>query len=68
MTLALTRTTSLLKEPCLSIVIAKSALRLGDCHRLNKVEIDDLYYNIIHYTMESALCVYMAEECNKAIR
>lgn len=66
--LALTHTTSLLKEPCLSVLIVKNALRPRDCHQLNEVETDDLYDNIIHSTMESALCAYMAKEQNKALR
>lgn len=54
--LALTWTISLLEEPQLSVLIAKNALRPGDYHRLNVVEIDDLYDNIIHYAVESVLC------------
>lgn len=35
---------------------------------MNEVEIDDLYDNIIHFVMESALSAYMAKEQNKALR
>lgn len=66
--LVLTRTTSLLKEPRLSILIAKNTLRRGDHHHLNVVEIDDLYNNIIPFAMESALCSYIAKECDKALQ
>lgn len=45
-----------------------NALRPGDRHRLNEDETDDLYDNIIHYRVESALCAYMAKEKNKALR
>lgn len=60
--LALTQVNSLLEELQLSIFIAKNALRSGDCYRLNEVETDDLYDNVIHSTMESALCAYLAKE------
>lgn len=60
--------TSLLEEPCLSVLIGKNALRPRDCHHLNEVETDDLFNNIMHSTMESFLCVYMAKERNKALR
>lgn len=35
---------------------------------INNVEIDDLYDNIIHSAIDSALCVYMAKEHNKTLR
>lgn len=54
--MALTKTNSLLEEPQLSFLIAKNAQRLGDRHRLNAVETDELYDNIIDSTMESVLC------------
>lgn len=60
--LALTRTTSLLEEPLLSVLIAKNALRPKNRHCLNEVKTDDLYENIIHSVMESVLCAYMANE------
>lgn len=60
--------TLLLKEPRLSVLIAKTGLRPRDHHHLNEVEIDDLYDNIMHSALESALCDYMAKECNKAQR
>lgn len=68
LTLALTWATFLLKEPLLSVLIAKSALRPRDRHRLNEVDTEDLYFNIIHFTMESALCAYMPKKRNKALR
>lgn len=68
MALALTQTTSLPEESWLSILIAKNAMRPGDHHHRKAVETDDLYDNIIHSTMENALCVYMAKERNKALR
>lgn len=64
----LTWTISLLEESRLSVLIAKNVLRPGDCHLLNEIEIDDLYDNIIHFRMESALCAYMAKERNKTLR
>lgn len=64
----MTRKTSHLKEPRLSILIAKNALSPGDYHYLNEVETDNLYDNIIHSAMESALYPYMAKERNKTLR
>lgn len=52
----------------MSVLIAKNALRPGDCHRLNVVKTNDLYDNVIHFAMESALCAYLAKEQNKALR
>lgn len=46
----------------------KDALRPRDHHHLNEVETGNLYDNIIHSAMESALCAYMAKEQNKALR
>lgn len=66
--LALTRTISLLEEPCLLVLIAKNALRPEDHHHLNEVEMDDLLDNIMHSAMESVLCAYIAKEQNKALR
>lgn len=66
--LALTRSISLLEEPRLSTLIAKRALRPGDCHPLHEVETDDLYDNIMHSAMKSALCAYIAKERNKTLR
>lgn len=68
MMLALTWTTSLLEELRLLVLIAKNALRPGDSRYLNEVEINDLYDNIIHFAIESALCAYMAKEQNKVLR
>lgn len=62
LTLALTQATSLLEKTRLFFLIAKSALRPGDCHFLNAIKTDDLYNNIIHSMMESALYMYMANE------
>lgn len=66
--LALTRTTSLLKEPRLYVLIAKNTPRPKDHQRLNEVETDDLYGNIIHSAIESVLYAYIAKEKNKALR
>lgn len=60
--------TSLLEEPRLSVLITKNALSLKDRHLLNEIEIDDLYNNIIHSMMESALYAFIANEHNKALR
>lgn len=60
-----TQVNSLLEEPQLSVLIAKNAIRPSDRYRLNEVKMDDLYDNAIHYTMESALCTYLAKEWNK---
>lgn len=65
MALALIKTSSLLEEPRLFVLIAKNALRPGDLHRLNEIKTDNLYDNTMHSTMESILCVYIAKECNK---
>lgn len=59
---------SLLEEPQLSVLIAKNAMRPKDYHRLNAVKTDDLYDNIIHSAMETALYAYMAKERDKALR
>lgn len=48
--------------------MAKNALRTGDHYRLNEVETNDLYDNAIHFAIESALCIYLAKEQNKALR
>lgn len=66
--LALTWMTSILEEPHMSVLIAKNTLRLEDRHNLNEVQTDNLYDNIIHSSMESALCAYMAKKHNKALR
>lgn len=60
--LAFTRKTSLLEESRLSVLIAKNALRPRDYHRLNEVETDNLYDNIIHSMMESAFYAYITKE------
>lgn len=60
--------TSLLEESFLSILITKYALRLGDCHCLHMVEMDNLFDNIMHSVMESVLCAHMAKDQNKALR
>lgn len=52
----------------MSVLIAKDSLMLGDHHRLNTVEMDDLYDNVIHFVMDSALYMYLAKEWNKALR
>lgn len=56
--LALTRTTSLLEKPNLSVLMSKNTLRPGDRHRLNKVKKNDLFDNIMHSHGECPLCVY----------
>lgn len=66
--LALTRVNSLLEELRLFILIAKNSLRPRDHHYLNTVETDDLYNNVIHSAMQSALCAYLAKKWNKAMR
>lgn len=66
--IALIQDDSLLKEPRLSVLIANNPLKLGDCHRLGIVETDELYNNIIHSAIESAMCAYLAKEHNKALR
>lgn len=66
--LGLTRMTSLLEKPRLLVLITKNALMPGDCHRLNAVQTDDIYGNIIHSAMESALCAYMVKERDKGLR
>lgn len=43
-------------------------MRHGDRHRLGVVEIDDLYDNTIHSAIECVLLVYLAKECEKALR
>lgn len=59
---------SLLKKPRLSVLIAKNALRSDYRHHPNEVKMDDLYNNIIHSAMESALCAYLAKKRNKALK
>lgn len=59
---------SLLEELQLLIFVAKNALQPGDCYRVNEVETDDLYDNVIHSGIESTLCAYLAKEWNKALR
>lgn len=49
------------------VLKAKNALKRDDCHRLNVVEMDDPYDNVIHFTMESSLCVYLVKERNKIL-
>lgn len=62
--LAMTRTIFLLEESYISILIAKNALRPENSHRLNEVEMDDLYDNIIHSAIETVLCAYIAKKRN----
>lgn len=45
----------------------KNVLGPSDRH-LSAVETDDLYDNVIHSAMESALCAYLAKKRNKALR
>lgn len=59
---------SLLEYPSLAVLLIKNALRLEDYRRLNKVETDELFDHVMHSALESALCAYMAKECNKVLR
>lgn len=43
-------------------------LRPNDHHCLNAVEMNELYDNFIHSTMENALSAYLAKEQNKVLR
>lgn len=59
---------SLLEDPSLVVLLTKNALRLGDCRRLSEVENDELFDNIMHFALESALYAYMAKERNKFLK
>lgn len=43
-------------------------LRPNDRHCLNAVEMNELYENFIHFTMENAMSAYLAKEQNKVLR
>lgn len=60
--MVLTQMDLLLDESRFSILLAKNALRLGDRHYSNVAETDELYDNIIHSAMESAMCACLAKE------
>lgn len=68
MALALTRTPLLLDDPTLAVLLAKNALRPKDRCCLSELEADELFDNIMHPTLESAFCAYIAKECNKVLR
>lgn len=68
LTLALNWAPSLLYDPTLAILLIKSALRLGDHCRMNELETDELFDNVMHSALESALCTYVAQEHHKALR
>lgn len=65
--MALTQVDSLLKEPRLSVLIAKNSLRPSDRHRLGTIETDKLYGFIWPW---KAPCVYayLAKEWSKDLR
>lgn len=68
LTMALNYLPSLLDDPTLTILLIKSALRPADRHHLNGVKIDELFDNVLHSALESALCAYVANEHHKVLR
>lgn len=60
--------TFLFDDPHMSVMISRNAMRLEDHHHLNEIRTDDLFDNIIHSSLEGAICAYMANERNKALR
>lgn len=59
---------SFLDNPTLIVLLIESALSSIDLHCMNGLEIDELFYNILHFVLESALCAYVAKEHHKTLR
>lgn len=59
---------SLLNDPTLAVLLTRNALRPEDCRHLNELEMDELFQNVMHSTLESSLSAYVAKEHNKALR
>lgn len=56
---------SLLDNLTLDVLLIKSTLRPANCCRLNGVETYELFDNVLHSTLESALCTYVAKQNQK---
>lgn len=59
---------SLLNDPTLGLMLIKSALRLVDRRCLNELQIDELFDNVMYFSLESALCVCVAKKHHKTLR
>ena len=65
--MVLNRAPSLLDDPTIGILLMKSVLRPVDRRCLNELKTDELFDNVMHSALESALCAYVAKEHHKAL-